>query len=274
MDMFVAKLFDSLKNTVCQFWSGPLPFTVLKTLAAVLILACVYRLVRHSARKLLQKRFRQTTVQAAETIIRYAFWAIGVMYVLGQFGVKLNALLGAAGIAGIAVGFAAQTSVSNIISGFFVLTEKSLKIGDAISVDGITGIVYSIELLSVKLKTYDGQMVRVPNETIIKSNLINFSFFPLRRVGIAVTVAHDTDLQLALETLKAVPAQSSLILRDPAPACVVDSFGESGVSITLYVWFKRENYFAAKNEIAIAVQRAFAERGIEIPVHRIDVRTK
>ena len=101
-------------------------------------------------------------------ILKYSFFVLAVIYVLGIFNIKITALLGAAGIAGVAIGFAAQTSFSNIISGFFILSEKSLKIGDYITIKDVSGTVDSIDMLSVKIKTPDNQMVRVPNETIIK----------------------------------------------------------------------------------------------------------
>ena len=116
------------------------------------------------------------------------------MAVLGELGVKLTALLGAAGIVGIAVGFASQTSVSNIISGLFLISEKPFAIGDVLKVGGTTGIIQSIDLLSIKIRTFDNLFVRIPNEKILSSEVTNITRFPIRRMDIVFQVDYGQDL--------------------------------------------------------------------------------
>ena len=193
------------------------------------------------------------------------------MYILSMFGIKLSAVWGAAGIAGVALGFAAQTSVSNLISGIFVLGEGIMKVGDLITVGGETGTVDSVGLLSVKIHTPNNQLVRVPNSSIINSNLINTSFFSQRRLTIAVSVSYDTDMQTALDTLKKAPALCPTILTDPAPAAWFDGFGESGINLTLAVWFNKTDFLAAKNETFVAIKKVFDEAHISIPYNKLDV---
>ena len=102
-------------------------------------------------------------------------WYVGMSFLgitlLSEFGFHIGTLLGAAGIAGAALGFASQTSISNIISGIFLLIEHPFKVGDFIETDKIKGFVQSIDLLAVQLKTADGRCVRVPNELLIKTNI-------------------------------------------------------------------------------------------------------
>lgn len=98
----------------------------------------------------------------------YTGATILLLAILYQLGFKLTALLGAAGIVGIAIGFASQTSVSNIISGIFLISERPFSVGDQIQVGTTKGIILSIELLSVKLRTFENQLVRIPNESLIK----------------------------------------------------------------------------------------------------------
>jgi small-conductance mechanosensitive channel len=194
------------------------------------------------------------------------------MFILSLFGIKLSAIWGAAGVAGIAVAFAAQTSVSNIISGIFVIAEKTLKIGDLINVAGETGIVDTIGLLSVKVHTLDNQMIRIPNSTIINSTLRNTSFFDKRRLDVKVSVSYDTDMETALNVLAKAPKYCKDTLKDPEPLVWFDGFGDSGINMTLAVWFKKENFLAAKNETFIAIKRVYDEAGIEIPYNKLDVK--
>ncbi|MDZ7816437.1 MAG: mechanosensitive ion channel [Planctomycetota bacterium] len=103
---------------------------------------------------------------------------------LDELGYKLTALLGAAGIAGIAIGFAAQTSLSNIISGFFLLSERPFAQGDLVQCGSDTGFVLSVSLLSVKMRTFDNKLIRIPNENLIKKEVYNLTKFPIRRVNV------------------------------------------------------------------------------------------
>ncbi|MDR3284066.1 MAG: mechanosensitive ion channel family protein [Treponema sp.] len=256
-----------------DFFTAPLLLKILNSLVAVVLLYVVYRMVRHYSRKIAAKALSSTAAGILNAVIRYTFLILGILYILGVFGVSLNALLGAAGVAGITIGFAAQTSVSNIISGFFLLSEKVVRVGDYITIGDTSGTVDSIDMLSIKLKTLDNQLVRISNESIIKSNMINFSYFPIRRIAVSVAVSYDTDLQKAMDVLQSVPAKCPLILTEPAPFCLMDSFAESGIVINLFVWFKRENLVAAKNAVFVAVKAAFDEQGITIPFPQIDVHT-
>ena len=109
-------------------------------------------------------------------LIKYAFYVIIIFLILGLFNIKLTALFGAAGIAGIAIGFAAQTSFSNIISGLFLLTEHALTVGDYITIGTEAGTIDSINMLSVRIHTPDNQYIRIPNESINR-NLKEVCFY-------------------------------------------------------------------------------------------------
>ena len=203
--------------------------------------------------------------------LRYVFYVIIVMYILSLFGVKLSAIWGAAGIAGVAIGFAAQTSVSNLISGLFVITEGAIKIGDTIIVDGITGVVDSINLISVTVHTLDNEMVRIPNSTIINANLMNKSFHSKRRLTVTCPVAYGNDLQLALDTYLKAANDCETVLKDPAPAVWVNEFGDSGIDITVAVWFNPKDFLKTKSDLHIAITKEKAAAGLETPFNRLDV---
>ena len=193
---------------------------------------------------------------------------------LGLFGINLKAIWGAAGIAGVAIGFAAQTSVSNLISGLFVLTEGSIHVGDTIIVGDVTGIVDEVKLLSIRVHTLDNQMVRIPNSTIINSNLTNNSYHRKRRLTLKVGVDYSTDMKLALETLKKAPDLCPTVLKDPAPAVWFDGFDASSINIVVAVWFKPVDFLQTKNDLYIAIKQVLDEAGISIPFNQLDVKIK
>lgn len=268
----VSGAFASFMEWIKGFLTWDNLFKLIGILVILLIMWIVYKIITRSVKKIPEEKLSTQRSMIIQRIIRYAFFVLVAMYILSLFGIKLSAIWGAAGVAGIAVAFAAQTSVSNIISGFFVIAEKALKIGDLINVAGETGIVDSIGLLSIKVHTLDNQMIRIPNSTIINSNLRNTSYFNVRRLNVEVSVAYNTDLQNALDTLLTAPALCKNVLKDPAPVVWIDGFGESGVQMTLAVWFKSENFFAAKNESFIAVKKVFDDSKIEIPYNKLVVK--
>lgn len=114
-------------------------------------------------------------------LIGSAFYYVGMavvsVMVLQTADVSISALLGVAGVAGVAVGFAAKTSVANVISGIFLIAEQVISIGDTIESNGITGMVESLDLLSVKIKTADNNFVRISNENVLNKTLVNLSYY-------------------------------------------------------------------------------------------------
>lgn len=206
--------------------------------------------------------------QSEQLIVRGVYFLsvlILVVSVLNEFGFKLSALLGAAGVLGVAIGFASQTSVSNIISGIFLISEKPFVIGDLIEVNKIRGTIESIDLLSLKLRLPDNSYVRVPNETMIKTEVTNITRFPDRRVDLSVVVAYKEDLRKVLEVLKEIAANEPLALQEPAPMIVLESFGEYGINILYGVWGRAEDFFGLRSQLILRVKESFAAQGIEIP---------
>lgn len=249
-------------------------FKLIGSLLIILSFWVIYKLVLKCIKKIPSEKATPQRMMILKKIISYIYYLAITMYLLSLFGIKLSAIWGAAGIAGVAIGFAAQTSVSNIISGLFVLTEGALKIGDTIIVGDITGIVDAISLLSVRVHTYDNQMVRIPNSTIINSNLTNNSYHKQRRMTINVSIAYDDDMQKALDALSKAPELCPTVLADPAPAVWFDGFADSGINMTVAVWFKPADFLQTKNDLYIAMKKVLDEAKITIPFNQLDVKLK
>jgi small-conductance mechanosensitive channel len=206
-------------------------------------------------------------------IISYSGFVLVAMAVLAELGVKLTALLGAAGIVGIAVGFASQTSVSNIISGVFLISEKPFAIGDVIRIGGTTGIIQSIDLLSVKIRTFDNLFVRIPNEKILSSEVTNITRFPIRRMDIVLQVDYGQDLGRVHETLAAIARNNPWSLDEPEPVIIFNEFKESGVEVLFGLWFSKSDFMELKNSIMKDINRRFAAERIRFAHPRRLVRT-
>mgnify|MGYP006433444433 CR=1 FL=1 len=184
---------------------------------------------------------------------------------LHQLGFSLAPLLGAAGILGVAIGFASQTSVSNIISGLFLIAEQPFKVDDIITIEATTGVVISIDVLSVKLRTFDNKFVRIPNESIIKQQVTNLTRFPIRRFNANISVAYKENLSKVREILMDVAEKNEYCLSEPEPLIILDKYGTSSIDLLFLVWAETENYIYLKTTIYEEVKARFDAEGIEIP---------
>lgn len=195
----------------------------------------------------------------------YGVFALFAISALHQLGFDLTVVLGAAGILSVAIGFASQTSASNLISGLFLLGERPFSVGDTIKVADTTGEVLSIDLLSVKLRTFDNLFVRIPNETLIKSQVTTLTRFAIRRYDMKVGVAYHEQIGRVRDVLMRVADRNTLCLDEPAPLFIFLGFGESSLDIQFSVWAKRESFLELRNRMHEEVKEAFDREGIEIP---------
>jgi small-conductance mechanosensitive channel len=211
---------------------------------------------------------RNSTAQRGMVVGKLLFYVgvgIIVVTVLAELGFRLGPLLGAAGVLGVALGFASQTSVSNVISGFFLMAEQPFVVDDVIQVGATVGQVMSIDMMSVKLRTFDNRFVRIPNETIIKSEVTTVTRFPIRRLDIRVGVSYKEDIGTVRSVLLDVADKNPLALMDPQPLVIFQGYGESSVDLEFGLWTTRENFGQLRDTLPEQIKRRFDEEGIEIP---------
>ncbi len=206
--------------------------------------------------------------------IFYFIFLIFVMASLKEAGFKLSVFLGAAGILTVALGFASQTSATNLIRGLFLFGEGSFDIGDTIQLTLISGHpiegeVISIDLLSVKLLTQDNVYVRLPNEQLIRAPVHNLSKFPIRRIPITLAINFHEDIIKVREVLLGVANAYPLVLADPKPAVTVTAFRESSIELLFAVWCQQENFLQVRDEMQERIRNGFVDNQIEIPVPKL-----
>ena len=243
-----------------------------KVAITVVIGLLLVRLLAVVTQRYIMKKSTAQRQMIVRKSISYSGFFLVLMAVLGELGVKLTALLGAAGIVGIAVGFASQTSVSNIISGLFLISEKPFAIGDVIKIGGTTGIIQSIDLLSIKIRTFDNLFVRIPNEKILTSEVTNITRFPIRRMDILLQVDYGQDLSKVHGVLAAIASANPWSLDEPEPVLMFTEFKESGIEILLGLWFAKADFVDLKNSIMKDISTRFAEEGIRFAHPRRTVR--
>jgi len=222
-------------------------------------------LAARSVSKVMAKRSsRHHTVMVRRLVFYVIFLLFGVA-ALREAGFSLDVVLGAAGILTVAIGFASQTSASNMISGLFLLVEKPFEIGDFIEVEAIMGEVVGIDMLSVKLRTRDNLYVRIPNETLIKTPVINRSRFPIRRIDLSVGIAYAEDVEKVENLLMELAEKNPVCLEEPKAFVLVSAFGPSSVDLQFSFWVPKDKVLEGKSGMLVAVKNALDKEGIEIP---------
>jgi small-conductance mechanosensitive channel len=248
-----------------QMLQGAWVFTTLRALIIILLGLVLARLVSVALLRLFKESASPHLAMLVQRGSYYLILGLFVVAALHQLGFNLSILLGAAGILTVAIGFASQTSMSNLISGLFLIGEKPFVVGDIIKVDQTVGEVLSIDLLSVKIRAFDNTYVRIPNETIIKSQVSTFTKFPIRRVDLQLGVAYKEDLTKVQEILFDVADKNPLCLEEPQPLFIFQGFGDSAINFQFSVWGRREEYLTIKTQMQIEIKTAFDQAGIEIP---------
>ena len=225
----------------------------------------VLRIILLIVRRFLKRYMSDQAKMLTTKIVNYTGIAALVTIVLLEFGVELTPILGAAGILGLAVGIASQTSLSNVISGLFLVSEKPFAVGDVIRVAEKTGIVVTIDLLSVKIRTFDNLFIRIPNEKLLNGEVTNITKYPIRRMDFEISVAYKEDLNQVREILLDIAQGNKLVLDEPVPIVIYKHFGDSGIHILFGVWFQKSEYIDVRNSVFLEIKSRFDEEGIEIP---------
>jgi len=224
-----------------------------------------------TVKKLLPRKFTQQRKMLINRFVRYSGIIILFMIVVSELDINLAAIFGAAGVIGIVIGVASQSSIGNIVSGFFLVSEKPFELGDLIRIGDKTGVVYSIDLLSIKLKTLDNLLLRIPNQTVISTEVINVTKFPIRRLDIDLSVAYKEDLAHVKTVIERIVKRNPFCLDEPEPLILFKDFGHSGINILLGVWFEKANFLKVKNSLFMEIKSTFDAEGIEIPFPHLSI---
>jgi|TARA_R100000049_G_C1947028_1_gene92591 small-conductance mechanosensitive channel len=258
-------VLETLQTTIAQV-IGSIAWGKWLSAGFLLVLGIVLAtFVARSVGRLVETRTTRHHQVMIRRVFFYLVFLLFAIAALREAGFSLEVVLGAAGILTVAIGFASQTSASNIISGLFLVMEKPFEIGDTIEVDATIGEVVAIDLLSVKLRTADNLYVRIPNETLIKTRVINRSRFPIRRIDLVLGIAYAEDVEKVQDLLLELAQQNTVCLEEPKPFVLVTGFGASSVDLQFSFWVPREEFLDGRGSMMIVVKKALDEHGIEIP---------
>ena len=193
--------------------------------------------------------------------------SIGLVYGLSLMGVRIGPLVGALGVGGIALAFAAQDLLSNFVAGVLLQIRRPFRVGEQVSSNDHEGVVTDVNLRTTVLRTYDGLLVHLPNAEVLKNPIINYTRTPLSRTSLTVGLPYDADLTRARDVLLGACAAADGVAEDPPPEVWIEEFADSSINAAVRYWHAADiaSRWRVRSEVAVAVKSALDEAGISIP---------
>jgi len=248
-------------------WIVKIIWIAVTLLVAKIAIKILSPIVRKFDQRVDRVEWTEQTHKLVERVIKYGIWIAAFFVILEILGLKgaVTTALAGAGVAGIAIGFAAKDTLSNFISGIFLYSDRTFNIGDTVEIDGKVGKVIDIHLRNTVIKGFDNKLITIPNSKTAESMVINYSRESTRRVDIPVGIAYEADLEKAEKIILDIIKKDPDFLDDPKPNVVVTGFGDFSVNLEARAWIKNEGFLDKKVKLMKQIKIAFDKNGIEIP---------
>jgi small-conductance mechanosensitive channel len=256
--------------------------SVLAIIKLLLVVALLWVLALWLARLIENRLSRAEYVSASMQVAlvklsKFVLLVLAFLLALNAVGIDLTALTVFGGALGVGLGFGLQRIASNFISGFIVLFDRSIRPGDVITIGEKFGWVQELRARYVVVKDRDGVERLIPNEMLITSEVINWSYSDRNvRLRIPVSISYDNDPEQALALLLEAATANPRVLADPEPATRLIAFGDNGIELELRVWIRdpEAGLASVRSDINLAIWRAFKHAGIIIPFPQRDLHIR
>lgn len=223
------------------------------------------------------KALTRFSVEIVNPISRFIFVAIlfiGIVLALGQAGLDISSILVAGGLLAIAVGFAAQTTISSLLSGTLLYIDRPFKVGEAVSIGANMGVVEDVSIFSTRIRAFDGRLIRIPNEDVFRSTIINLSATRARRIEYQIPLPHDVDLNKAIDVVRRVVDNHPLVLVEPQPAIFVSQASVEAITLNVWVWVPGQRFFQVWTELLATLRGELMKEGIQLALPQRVIRVK
>lgn len=240
-------------------------------LVGAMVLALVFVIIAVLVRKALSAALQKGKVPdgAGQLVLRFAKYfivAIALLSIADQLGINVTALIAGLGVAGLALSFAAQDTVQNIISGVALIIDRPFRVGDWISIGDQHASVADIRLRTTVLTSFDNETIVVPNKMLVQERIINYTLTPRIRIRVPVGIAYKEDIDAARKVMLATVEGDDRILADPAPIVLLTSLGASSVNLEMRFWCEDSiQKFTLMWEYTEKCKKALDAAGIQIP---------
>lgn len=236
----------------------------------------LWKVLQRGARSLMQRTELDETAQRfVETVLKYAVLTIGIVSALAEVGVNTGSVLASLGVLGLTIGFAAQDTLSNLISGIFIFWDRPFVIGDLVEIGGNYGRVSEITMRSTRVVTVDGKMLAIPNREVVNSTVASYTNFPNLRIDVAVTISVDESIDRVRKIMLDMVRGDERYMTEPAPSVVVQALNDYNLELVFRAWLEDERqHVAARFELREKVYKALYEAGVDMPYEHVTVTMK
>ncbi len=273
----MSALFEVLKTelgpeAVRELVMSWLPGLLAATLAVVGFWVGWIALRRVLSAVFAQVELDRTAAAFILSVAKFAMGLVGALTVLNQLGVDTTSMMASLGVVGLTFGFAAQDTLSNVISGLFIFWDRPFVLGDLVEMDGEYGRVDAITLRSTRLVTVDGRMFAIPNKVVAESKVASYTNFPHLRLDLDITVGVNEDIGKVREAFLGTVRGRPEYMESPAPSVLVTGLNDYNINVRLRVWIHDETTHI--NERAALLERvleAARATGIEMPYETIQL---
>jgi small-conductance mechanosensitive channel len=242
--------------------------TWLNLISAVLIFLAaliVAKVLTTQLRRSMKEKMSRENLELMTKIVSYGALVIAILWIMPTIGIEPSGLMVAGGIVALALGFASQSIIGNLISGLFLISERPVKTDDFVDISGNLGVVEDIRIISTSIRTLDGNITRIPNEMVFTSSITNFTNTPVRRFEYTIGISYADDADKAVKLFKEIIEDHPLALVSPAPQVYVDNLGDNSVDIVVRIWSPSAEWWGVRMELLWKFKQALDAAGIEIP---------
>jgi small-conductance mechanosensitive channel len=275
---WLAPVVEWLEHTTFAFGKSKVSLWVLLmgTVSVLLTLLASLWLGSGIEARLMRATSLDSNVRAVlSRVSRALLVLVAVLVALSLVGIDLTVLSVFGGALGVGLGLGLQRIASNYVSGFIILLDRSLRIGDLITVDKYSGMVSEINTRYTVIRALDGNEAVVPNEMLVSQPVVNHSLSDKRvRIAVKVSVGYSDDVKLAMRLMEEAASAQPRVLADPKPGALLLGFGADGLDLEVGFWIDdpEQGRLGAQSAVALAIFERFKEAGIVIPYPQREVR--
>jgi len=259
-------------TNILSFIESTLFIDVLLRIAYVVVTITIGYVIAKNVYVRVDKYLRErgypiSTAIATAKIAYISIIIVSIFIAVGIAGIGVQGLALAGTVTGLVLGLALQPTLSNFFAGLLLFTERPVKIGDLIEIEGFKGYVIDIGILSTKIRKITGEIVRIPNEKFFTGNIVNYSRAAARAIELDVGIAYGSNISKAIDVIKRILMEYPYVLAEPEPVIWVEQLGNSSIVIKIRAWTlpNISLWIKTKSELLRIIKEKLDAEGIEIP---------
>ncbi|WP_410509275.1 mechanosensitive ion channel family protein [Methanosarcina hadiensis] len=247
-------------------------FAMAVLIAGIFTVKLLARIFRKGIEK---AKLPDLTMHFLENFLSILLYVIVALVFLKSLGLDVDSyVVGLSAVIGLVLGLGMQDTFTNIASGVWVAAVRPIDMGEMVILNGQTGKVKSVGIMSTELLTADNQLITIPNKLVWGSSIVNMTRMPTRRASVDVGISYSSDIEQAIKIAIDLMKRHPLVLQDPGPSVIATELANSSVNLQLRAWTKTGDLMAVKNNLTAGIFEAYKREGIEIPFPQMDIHVK